>query len=469
MAIRALNVSDRTPLLMETTEETTVVETPDDVLDKFKPWNPYILFVFICASSVWLFSGPNIMVSSFAVDEGAANTINAEFNLTGTRRYLADWTTSAYLLGNTVGAAVVARITDYKGRTNVVAISLFFMGVFGCVGALMNSIYLLMLMRFLQGFCFFGTGACAFNLAYESTPKSLRIYTTFFFGTQWVFGYCIVAPLALLFPYWRTLMIACSIPPAIAGIVLWFVLPESFHFMVQQGMEKELIVWLKKANMFNQQPVDVDIKSLIAAQQKKVKLEEKNILIQIIKNRRLLMYFLIMTVVWICDALIYYGISLYSTQLSGNKYINYVLLGLVEAPSNFFTPWFLKNLGRRLFISGTHFVAAISFLLLIFITNPTGALILWLIGKFGIICSFNCLYVYCSELFPTNIRNGCTGGCESVGRLFSTFAPALYSLKSIYVQLPTIVFTALAAISSGLVLCLPETKNANLPDTTADL
>ncbi|KAI6204445.1 hypothetical protein M3Y94_00675100 [Aphelenchoides besseyi] len=210
-------------------------------------------------------------------------------------------------------------------------------------------------------------------------------------------------------------------------------------------------------------------KSDCCTTKKKVKLEEKNILIQIIKNRRLLMYFLIMTVVWICDALIYYGISLYSTQLSGNKYINYVLLGLVEAPSNFFTPWFLKNLGRRLFISGTHFVAAISFLLLIFITNPTGALILWLIGKFGIICSFNCLYVYCSELFPTNIRNGCTGGCESVGRLFSTFAPALYSLKSIYVQLPTIVFTALAAISSGLVLCLPETKNANLPDTTADL
>ncbi|KAI6230450.1 Membrane transporter [Aphelenchoides fujianensis] len=236
-------------------------------------------------------------------------------------------------------------------------------------------------------------------------------------------------------------------------------------------MESELNTWLRRANAFGTK-VDVNVKGLIAAHQRKVKMDEtkdQNIVLQVVRNRRLLIRMLLMAFLWISDTLIYYGLSLYSTQLAGNKYVNYVLLGLIEAPSNFASPYFLNVFGRRMFISGTHGLAAIAFLLLIFIKHPTGALVLWLVGKFGIICSFNCLYVYCSELYPTNVRSGCTGACEAVGRLASTFAPALHSLKTIYVELPTIIFTALAAASGGLTLLLPETKDAVLPDTAADI
>ncbi|KAI6181492.1 putative transporter [Aphelenchoides besseyi] len=473
---------ERTTTSRPGTPTNLTIVNPDDVLDKFSLWNPYILFVFIAASSVWLFSGPNMMVSAFTIADVCAsndlnclpnnNTINGEFNLVGSKRYLADWTTSMYLFGNTIGAAFVARITDYKGRRIVMTISLFLMGCFGVIGSFMRNIYLLMILRFLQGMCFPGAGIPGWNIAYESTPKSLRIYTTFCFGTMWVTGYCLVAPLAMLFPYWRTLMVACSFPSVVAGVVYFFTVPESFHYMVHTGMESELNAWVKKASVFNKHRVEVNVKGLIAAHHQKAKQDttkDRNIIIQVVKNRRLSIYMLIMAVLWISDTLIYYGLSLFSTQLAGNKYMNYVLLGLIEAPSNFFSPYFLRVFGRRYFISGTHGLAAIAFLLLIFIKNPTGALILWLIGKFGIICSFNCLYVYCSELFPTNIRSGCTGACEAIGRLASTMAPALYSLKTIYVELPTIIFTALAGVSGGITLLLPETKDAKLPDTAADL
>lgn len=67
--------------------------------------------------------------------------------------------------------------------------------------------------------------------------------------------------------------------------------------------------------------------------------------------------------------IIYYGLSLFSTQLAGNKYVNYVLSGLVEAPSNLVSPWLLNFLGRRFFISSAHLLAAFAFLCYIYISK----------------------------------------------------------------------------------------------------
>ncbi|KAI6219510.1 MFS-1-like domain-containing protein [Aphelenchoides fujianensis] len=206
-----------------------------------------------------------------------------------------------------------------------------------------------------------------------------------------------------------SLLVACSFPAVIFG--------------VNNGMESELNTWLRRANAFGTK-VDVNVKGLIAAHQRKGE-DGRN---EGPKHRPPSRP----------------QSSPFDSDLAGNKYLNYVLLGLIEAPSNFASPYFLNVFGRRMFIK-----------------HPTGALVLWLVGKFGIICSFNCLYVYCSELYPTNVRSGCTGACEAVGRIGLD--------KTIYVELPTIIFTALAAASGGLTLLLPETKDAVLPDTAADI
>jgi OCT family organic cation transporter-like MFS transporter 4/5 len=114
------------------------------------------------------------------------------------------------------------------------------------------------------------------------------------------------------------------------------------------------------------------ILALIAAHLRKAKQDDttdRNIVIQLFRHKRLLMYMTIMAFLWISDTIIYYGLSLFSTQLAGNKYLNYVLSGLVEAPSNFASPWLLNVLGRRWFISGTHFLAAFAFLCSVFISE----------------------------------------------------------------------------------------------------
>lgn len=76
---------------------------------------------------------------------------------------------------------------------------------------------------------------------------------------MWVTGYCLVAPIAYVLPYWRSLLVACSLPSVIVSVIFFFTVPESFHFMVTKGMEKELEAWLGRANKFGSK-VDANIK-----------------------------------------------------------------------------------------------------------------------------------------------------------------------------------------------------------------
>lgn len=54
-----------------------------------------------------------------------------------------------------------------------------------------------------------------------------------------------------------------------------------------------------------------------------------------IKSRVLVVRFLIIVYSWITNAFVYYGLSLNSTSLSGNKYLNYTLVCLIEVTYTF--------------------------------------------------------------------------------------------------------------------------------------
>lgn len=59
-------------------------------------------------------------------------------------------------------------------------------------------------------------------------------------------------------------------------------------------------------------------------------------------------------------------------------------------------------------------------------------LVLFLIGKFAITCSFQVLYFFTSEIFPTNVRNSLLSLCSMIGRVGSMLAPQTPLLVNIY-------------------------------------
>ncbi|XP_036327579.1 putative transporter B0252.3 [Rhagoletis pomonella] len=95
-------------------------------------------------------------------------------------------------------------------------------------------------------------------------------------------------------------------------------------------------------------------------------------------------------------------------------------------------------------------------------------LVLFLIGKLAITCSFQILYFFTSEIFPTNVRNSLLSFCSMVGRIGSMLAPQAPLLANYYEYAPQILFAIFALISGTLTLLFPETTDKVLPTTLQD-
>ncbi|CAD5217800.1 unnamed protein product [Bursaphelenchus xylophilus] len=406
---------------------------------------------------------------------GTPGTVAFDFDLNGPRAYLADLTTTAFLIGNAIGSSLITRLSDTHGRRPTLAVSLLILGLSGSLSALSPNIYFFIVCRLIQGFFFAGCVIINWVLSYECSPHLLRPYTALVFGLMWVVGYCILAPMDFMLHNWKPFMVALSLPSVFYAFLLQFWAPESFHFSVANGRKEQAISFVDRANKAAEIKLELSELDHLFDESPSEDLNDTpqpthnhGLFYELGRQKILIVYTLVLGYLWTCDAFIYYGLSLFSTELAGNRYLNFVLSGLVEAPSYLVSPYCLRVLGRQWFVSLSHFITAVAFLGVMFITNPTIFLILWLIGKFGIACALTALFVYASEVFPTTVRSGCIGFCSTLGRAGGALAPSVRILGVVHPQLPNIMFIAMATVGGFATFILPETAGRELPDEAGE-
>ncbi|KAI6184368.1 hypothetical protein M3Y97_00588600 [Aphelenchoides bicaudatus] len=97
------------------------------------------------------------------------------------------------------------------------------------------------------------------------------------------------------------------------------------------------------------------------------------------------------------------------------------------------------------------------------------SLFFMLISKVFIQSAFNILYIFTSELSPTNVRNSALGVYSMIGRIGSGASSYLAILSDVTLAVvPMIIFAIFSLIAGILVIFLPETKGLPLPETFAD-
>lgn len=189
-------------------------------------------------------------------------------------------------------------------------------------------------------------------------------------------GQMCLAFLAWLFPYWRSLTFVLYVP-AILFLTYYFCLVESVRWLMSQGRKKEAADIIFKGAAINGRTLPpktiaylTAVDSSIEPTKKKKKsfMDEPKI---IFRSRILLTRLFVISFWFAAVSFIYYGLSINSVSLAGDKYINYTLLAGIEIPGYIINIFTLDRFGRKKTITTAYILSAIGLTIMCF-TISTG-------------------------------------------------------------------------------------------------
>lgn len=236
-------------------------------------------------------------------------------------------------------------------------------------------------------------------------------------------------------------------------------------------------------------------------------------LLTVLRNPATRPRMLIMVVIWLLTAVVYYGINLNVVNLGTNLYLGVFLNAMIEWPAFAITAVLLERFGRRSMLASAMLLSGLCCLAGSFLFAETTrggdltALSEWssmrtqpyhvvqqqslvvgdddghgaigmlkvmrilcsVVGIFGMAGTYNLIYIYTSELFPTVVRNAALGLTTQAGGIGSIIAPVVVVSGRYNSALPFGIFGVMAIAGSALSLGLPETLHQPLFETLEGL
>ncbi|TGZ53019.1 Uncharacterized protein DBV15_00561 [Temnothorax longispinosus] len=362
----------------------------------------------------------------------------------------------------------------------------------------------------------------------ETVGVKNRVFGSTIICCMFAMGEIFLGLIASWLRSWRTLL-RVIYGPGLLAILLPLFIPESVRWLLSKGKHDEVEkIYRKIARMNGLQVTDEAINSFkelsVPKDETKSELvisDERKPIVQVLHSSVILIRLLVCSFCWLTNTFVYYGLSLNSVAFAGDKYINFVLVAVVEIPA-YCLAWVLTDrIGRKPTLSGAFllsgaFCLAIQFVptgkgirkkkrrflrqgwILVSWSRPCcsrnyvgyngplcqgardpgdlsplcsagawsyGPLLLYMAGKLCITMAFGTVYVYTAELFPTTLRHSLLGICSMTGRVGSILSPQTPLLAQIMPSLPLILFGSMGMIAGVLSLIFPETLGTKLPDT----
>ncbi len=383
----------------------------------------------------WMFDAMDVGMLSFIVV-----ALQAEWGLTTQQ---VGWIGSINSIGMVFGAFLFGIMADRIGRKKVFIITLLLFSIGSGLSALVTSLALFLVLRFLIGMGLGGELPVASTLVSESVPAKNRGKVVVLLESFWALGWLIAALISyFVIPGygWRIALILSALP-AFYALYLRLHLPDSPKYV---GLE----IKAKPTIMQN-------IKSVWAREHRKQTL--------------------VLWILWFCVVFSYYGMFLWLPSVmvmkgfSLIKSFEYVLImTLAQLPGYFTAAWFIERMGRKFvlvtYLTGTavsayFFGAAEGLPMLI-----TSGMLL----SFFNLGAWGALYAYTPEQYPTTIRGTGAGMAAAAGRVGGVLGPLLIGYFVAAGTALSVIFTIFTiAILIGAIVVLiwgKETKNTVLQD-----
>jgi len=397
---------------------------------------------------------------------------------------------SLYMAGMLVGSFVFGTMADFIGRRATLVVTSLLLASSGSICALLPSSSQMYsafaTLRFLMGMGHVGTFMQSFTLSVEYVgPADKRTLCGCLIEVAFAAGGLIVGLLAWAgVRNWRTLMLVCSAPAGLIAL-LWFAIPESPRWLIAKGRIDQLRRDVKKTARINKRDypadvLDVDTHSPTMEKSQKPTEQEpekaavaaKATLLDLFRPKKILWRTICMFYNWMVTTLCYYGLTMAASDLSDDVFVNFILVILIEIPANFFCVYAMDKFGRKPLLVFSQILAGVSCIAAGLMTEyyagwlPT---VLSIIGKFGATCSFTIIFIYTSEMYPTEIRSTAVGSSSTCARIGGILAPQVANLNTVWVPLPLLIMGG-SSLIGGLValLNLPETLGKKLPENMED-
>ncbi|KAK2369757.1 organic cation/carnitine transporter [Trifolium repens] len=417
------------------------------------------------------------------IGEKAASTVS-EWSLICGDKFKVGLVQALFFAGCMIGAGVFGHLSDSSlGRKGSLTVVCALNAIFGCLTAFSPNYWTYVLLRVLTGFSTGGVGLCAFVLATEPIGPSKRgmagMSTFYFFSS----GIAILTGIAYTFQTWRTLYIVSSIPSLLYIILVLPFVSESPRWYLVRGRIHEATKLMSTIASSNGKHLPDGVFLALdeeVSESKIVPNDDEYNQISCIENKDAqigsivdvihypvtrIRLFLAVAINFLASV-VYYGLSLNVTNLETNLYMNVLLNAIAEMPAFTITAVLLDRFGRKPLTIGTMWFSGFFCLMGSLMSNigvwKVIKMVCGVLGIFGMAGTYNLLFIYTAELFPTVVRNAALGTATQAAQMGAILAPFVVVLGG---WLPFGVFAACGILGGMFAFYLPETLNMPLYDT----
>ncbi|XP_022072343.1 solute carrier family 22 member 5-like [Acanthochromis polyacanthus] len=395
-------------------------------------------------------------------------TIVSEWDLVCDNAWKVPFSTSLFFVGVLIGSFISGQLSDRFGRRPVFFCTMALQTVTALIQAASVNWVMFCVLNCLRGLGQISNYITSLILGSEMLNQSTRVnFTLLGHSLGFGIGYALLPLFAYFIQGWRMLLVAAAIP-GFLFIPTWCVIPESPRWLLQKGRVEEAELVVRKAANWNRVPVpEVIFRARECSDLMQNKEEEQTYTyMDLIRTRNMRNITISGVFIWMSVSMVFYGLSLNTSNLNGNIYLNCFLSAVIDLVAYIATWLLIKRAPRPVLLFSTLMFCGIMLLIMKLVPEDMDVVsqVLALLGKMGVSGAYCFIYVFFTELIPTVVRNMGLGIASTAARISSIICPYVIYVGVYNKVLPYLIFGTISIMAAVVSVLLPDTRNNKLPD-----
>uniref|UniRef100_A0A3Q1EH92 Solute carrier family 22 member 5-like n=1 Tax=Acanthochromis polyacanthus TaxID=80966 RepID=A0A3Q1EH92_9TELE len=389
-------------------------------------------------------------------------TIVSEWDLVCDNAWKVPFSTSLFFVGVLIGSFISGQLSDRFGRRPVFFCTMALQTVTALIQAASVNWVMFCVLNCLRGLGQISNYITSLILGSEMLNQSTRVnFTLLGHSLGFGIGYALLPLFAYFIQGWRMLLVAAAIP-GFLFIPTWCVIPESPRWLLQKGRVEEAELVVRKAANWNRVPVP----EVIFRARECSDLMQTYTYMDLIRTRNMRNITISGVFIWMSVSMVFYGLSLNTSNLNGNIYLNCFLSAVIDLVAYIATWLLIKRAPRPVLLFSTLMFCGIMLLIMKLVPEDMDVVsqVLALLGKMGVSGAYCFIYVFFTELIPTVVRNMGLGIASTAARISSIICPYVIYVGVYNKVLPYLIFGTISIMAAVVSVLLPDTRNNKLPD-----